>query len=109
MGPGVEAALAAQGPSPGGLYEARRRPLVTACEGLPNEKCKETRGCIKVKGHGCHRTFENGANCEAIPKRKKKWCRNAGCVVEVAYEYDYDYGDYDYSLKKPRFCTYPLV
>jgi len=29
--------------------------------------------------------------------------------VEVAYEYDYDYGDYDYSLKKTKFCTYPLV
>ena len=62
-----------------------------------------------MKGHGCQRTYENGANCEAIPKKKKKWCRNAGCVVEVAYEYDYDYGDYDYSLKKTKFCTYPLV
>ena len=89
--------------------DPRRLPTVTYCEGLPKKVCNKKPGCINVKGHGCQRTYENGANCEAIPKKKKKWCRNAGCVVEVAYEYDYDYGDYDYSLKKTKFCTYPLV
>merc|ERR1719247_1530066 len=89
--------------------DPRRLPTVTYCEGLPKKVCNKKPGCINVKGHGCQRTYENGANCEAIPKKKKKWCRNAGCVVKVAYEYDYDYGDYDYSLKKTKFCTYPLV
>merc|ERR1712224_1144530 len=51
-------------------------------------------GCVQA-AKGCRRTYENGADCKAIPKNKpkgwKKWCKLAGCVVDVD---DYDYGDY---------------
>ena len=76
-----------------------------------------------VKKQGCKPTYKNGADCEAIPKNKKKWCRKAGCALEV--EYDYDYGDYSASMedadpvaqtrsgrgllkKKKKYCTFPL-
>merc|ERR1719333_923941 len=55
-----------------------RLPVKTVCGQLQNEECKKTPGCIKVKGQGCKGTYENGADCEAIPK--KKWCRKAGCA-----------------------------
>merc|ERR1719333_2039257 len=58
-----------------------RLPVKTVCGQLQNEECKKTPGCIKVKGQGCKGTYENGADCEAIPK--KKWCRKAGCALKV--------------------------
>ena len=98
-----------------------RLPVKTVCGQLQNEECKKTPGCIKVKGQGCKGTYENGADCEAIPK--KKWCRKAGCALKV--EDDYDYGDYSASVedagpvaqtrrgrgrggkKKKKYCTFP--
>merc|ERR1719217_945373 len=104
--------------TPGGTP---RLPVKTVCGQLQNEECKKTPGCIKVKGQGCKGTYENGADCEAIPK--KKWCRKAGCALKV--EDDYDYGDYSASVedagpvaqtrrgrgrggkKKKKYCTFP--
>merc|ERR1712078_813863 len=51
--------------------DPRRLPTVTYCEGLPKKVCNKKPGCINVKGHGCQRTYENGANCEAIPRRRR--------------------------------------
>merc|ERR1719281_846148 len=65
--------------------ECKKTP---GCIKVKGQECKKTPGCIKVKGQGCKGTYENGADCEAIPK--KKWCRKAGCALKV--EDDYDYG-----------------
>merc|ERR1719146_392957 len=43
------------------------------------------------------------------PQEEEEVVQERRLCSEVAYEYDYDYGDYDYSLKKTKFCTYPLV
>merc|ERR1719274_484075 len=64
--------------TPGGTP---RLPVKTVCGQLRKKECKKTPGCIKVKGQGCKGTYENGADCEAIPK--KKWCRKAGCALKV--------------------------
>merc|ERR1719235_2814954 len=78
--------------TPGGTP---RLPVKTVCGQLRKKECKKTPGCIKVKGQGCKGTYENGADCEAIPK--KKWCRKAVCALKV--EDDYDYGDYSASVE----------
>merc|ERR1719313_1119455 len=106
---------------PGDPRGAPRLPVKTVCGQLRKKECKKTPGCIKVKGQGRKGTYENGADCEAIPK--KKWCRKAGCALKV--EDDYDYGDYSASVedagpvaqtrrgrgrggkKKKKYCTFP--
>merc|ERR1719463_815345 len=85
-----------------------RLPVKTVCGQLQNEECKKTPGCIKVKGQGCKGTYENGADCEAIPK--KKWCRKAGCALKVE-----DAGPVAQTQlgrgrggkKKKKYCTFP--
>merc|ERR1719375_1980596 len=67
--------------TPGDPRGTPRLPVKTVCGQLRKKECKKTPGCIKVKGQGCKGTYENRADCEAIPK--KKWCRKAGCALKV--------------------------
>merc|ERR1719281_597161 len=68
-------------PAPlGGLDAARLLLAVLLPQPLAERDGRELTG-------GRRRTYENGADCEAIPKNKpkgwKKWCNLAGCVVDV--------------------------